>query len=262
MPLPLSASERRVVVQRLRAAGCVFAEAEADVLLDMAAGTADLEAGIARRVAGEPLEQVVGWAEFCGLRVSVAPGVFVPRRRTEFLVEQAIDAASPGDLVLDLCCGTGAIGLAIAAGLPSIELHAAELDPVAAACARRNLGDVPVFTGDLFDAVPTRYRGQYAVVAANVPYVPTAAIATLPLEARRHEPATALDGGDDGLDVLRRVATGAPHWVRPGGVLLIEISEHQAAAALVAFDAAGLDPHLRSNSDLSASVVVGVAREG
>lgn len=262
MPLSLSPTQHGVVVQRLSAAGCVFADAEAELLEAAATSLADLDTSVARRCSGEPLEQVVGWAEFCGLRVSVLPGLFVPRRRTEFLVEQAVQRVAPGDLVLDLCCGTGAIGLAIAATVADVELHAAELDPVAAACAKCNLGDVPVFVGDLFDPIPDRYAGQYAVIVANVPYVPTADIALLPTEARLHEPRAALDGGIDGLDVLRRVADEATRWIRPGGVLLMETSEQQSAAAIAAFDDAGLDPHLHSNPDLGASVVVGVAREG
>src|SRR6476661_11001286 len=109
------------VVARLRAAGCVFAEDEARLLLAEARSDA-LDALVARRVAGEPLEHVLGWAEFCGLRIAVSPGVFVPRRRTEALVDLAVavlvDVEHP--VVVDLCCGAGGIGVAIAAREPGV----------------------------------------------------------------------------------------------------------------------------------------------
>src|SRR3954463_6070240 len=97
------------VVARLRAAGCVFAEGEAQLLLSEAGAGAEVDVLVARRVAGEPLEQVLGWAECRGLRIAVAPGVFVPRRRTELLVEEALSLARPGAVVVDLCCGSGAL---------------------------------------------------------------------------------------------------------------------------------------------------------
>src|ERR1700736_1693903 len=104
-----------VIVTRLRAAGCVFAEDEARLLIAAARTPDELDPMVDQRAAGLPLEHVLGWAEFCGLRITVAPGVFVPRRRTEFLVEQAIALARPGDVIVDLCCGAGAIGVAVAA---------------------------------------------------------------------------------------------------------------------------------------------------
>src|SRR3978361_1278960 len=110
------------VVARLRAAGCVFAEDEAVLLRAAAQGGGGVRAARGgRRAGGEPLEQVVGWAEFCGLRIVVEPGVFVPRRRTGFLVRQAVPLARPGDVVVDLCCGSGALGAALAAAVPGIE---------------------------------------------------------------------------------------------------------------------------------------------
>jgi release factor glutamine methyltransferase len=142
------------VVLRLRAAGCVWAEDEAALLTAAARSPAELDALAARRAAGEPLEQVLGWAEFNGLRVIVDPGVFVPRRRSEFLVAVAVAsvirdaAAEPGALViLDLCCGTGALGLAVVRELGAheyraVDLYAADLDPAAVASARRNVGPV------------------------------------------------------------------------------------------------------------------------
>ena len=244
-------------MSRLRAAGCVFAEDEARLLMSAAGMPAELDAMVSRRAAGEPLEQVIGWAEFCGLRITVAPGVFVPRRRTEFLVRQAVAVAPPGAVIVDLCCGAGAIGAALAAAVDHAEVHAADVDPVAVRCARQNLPAARVYAGDLYEALPSGLRGRIAILAANVPYVPTGDITFLPSEARTHEPRTALDGGQDGLDVLRRVAAGAPAWLTPGGYLLSETSERQAPLAERALAAAGLTAQVVSSDDLGATVVIG-----
>ncbi|PSK85003.1 release factor glutamine methyltransferase [Murinocardiopsis flavida] len=256
------------ITARLRAVGCVFAEDEARMLMSAAHTPADLDAMVERRAAGLPLEHVLGWAEFCGLRIDVDPGVFVPRRRTEFLVRQAIGLAhrrtapfAASGTVVDLCCGSGAVGAALAAALGPAELHAADIDPVAVRCARRNLapfGGV-VGTGDLFAPLPASLRGRVDVLVANVPYVPTDELGLLPPEARVHEPPTALDGGTDGLDVLRRVAAEAPHWLAPGGHLLIETSGRQARAAVDAFAHSGLAPRVVASAELEATVVTGTA---
>jgi release factor glutamine methyltransferase len=247
------------VVARLRAAGCVFAEDEARLLLEAAADPGELSTLVDRRVAGEPLEHLLGWAEFRGLRVAVDPGVFVPRRRTGFLAQQAIDLALPGAVVLDLCCGSGAVGLAVAAELPDVELHAADVDPVAVTCARRNTAAVGgrVYEGDLFGPLPPGLRGRVDVLVANVPYVPSGEIARMPPEARDHEPRTALDGGPDGLDVARRVVAGAPDWLAPGGFLLFETSEDQAPTATALIRAGGLVARVADDDELGATVVVG-----
>ncbi|NBH09427.1 putative protein N(5)-glutamine methyltransferase, partial [Amycolatopsis sp. SID8362] len=117
------------VISRLRAAGCVFAEDEAALLVDAATTAAELESLVARRVAGLPLEHLLGWAEFHGLRVRVRPGVFVPRHRTGFLVDVAVSLAPPDPVVLDLCCGSGALGAAFTAARRPRELHAADVEP-------------------------------------------------------------------------------------------------------------------------------------
>jgi release factor glutamine methyltransferase len=225
-----------------------------------------------RRAAGEPLEHVLGWAEFCGLRITVASGVFVPRRRTEFLVAQAAvlargeDPPSPprgGNVVIvDLCCGAGAIGAALAAAVDRAEVHAADIDPAAVRCARQNLPGPQghVYQGDLYQPLPAALRGRVDVLAANVPYVPTKEIDFLPPEARAHEPQVALDGGADGLDLLRRVAAQAPEWLSSGGHLLIETSERQAPLAEAAFAASGLAARVVSSDDLDATVVIGRLR--
>ena len=245
------------VVARLRAAGCVFAEEEAALLTEAAGSAAELGALVARRVDGEPLEQVLGWAAFCRLRIAVAPGVFVPRRRTEFLAREAIARTRPGAVVLDLCCGSGALAAAIAAAVPGVELHAADVEPAAVQCARRNLPGAQVYEGDLFAPLPPELRGRVDVLVANVPYVPAGEVALMPPEARDHEPRQALDGGADGLDVLRRVAAEAPAWLAAGGWLLSEVSERQAATAVAVLTAAGLTAHTAEDDDLGATVVLG-----
>ena len=246
-----------LIVTRLRAAGCVFAEDEARLLMSAARTPAELDVMVGQRAAGRPLEQVVGWAEFCGLRITVAPGVFVPRRRTEFLVRQAVAVAAPGAVIVDLCCGAGAIGAALAAAVDRAEVHAADIDPAAIRCARRNLPGGHVYQGDLYAPLPARLRGRVAVLTANVPYVPSEEIGFLPPEARAHEPRAALDGGTDGLDVLRRVAAEAGGWLSPGGHLLSEISERQAPLAEAALTAGRLAARVVSSADLDATVVIG-----
>ncbi|MFI1167581.1 putative protein N(5)-glutamine methyltransferase [Streptomyces sp. NPDC020801] len=256
------AALRSAVVSALRAAGCVFAEEEAELILGAAHTPDELTALVDRRVAGLPLEQVLGWAEFHGLRIAVETGVFVPRRRTEFLVDQALAQVPDASVVVDLCCGSGAVGCALAAALGPVDLHAADIDPAAVRCARRNVGPVVgrVHLGDLFRALPAGLRGRVDILAANVPYVPTREVGLLPPEARDHEPLVALDGGADGLDVLRRVTAEAPGWLAPGGCLLAETSEHQAPAALEAFTRAGLVARLAVSEELYANVVIGTRR--
>ena len=210
----------RPIIKRLRAAGCVFAEEEARLLAEAGTTPEHLDALVARRVSGVPLEHVLGWAEFCGLRIEVDTGVFVPRRRTEFLVREAarlLDGPGAGraPVVVDLCCGSGAVGAALAALSGPVELHASDVDRRAVKCAARNI--VPrggeVHQGNLYGALPERLRGRVDVLAVNAPYVPSADIGTMPQEARLHEPRVSLDGGEDGLQVQRLVAAGAPQWL-------------------------------------------------
>jgi release factor glutamine methyltransferase len=289
------------------------------VLLESATTSEQLEEMVSRRVAGVPLEHVVGWADFADLRVWVDPGVFVPRRRTEFLLEHAVvlldavlllehavaslprrdsppdssrvaisagkpppatphqhddtdddtdpERALPRLVVLDLCCGTGAIGLALVAafrrrGQGRIELHAADLDPAAVRCARRNLGSLGhAYEGDLYGPLPATLRGRVDILVANAPYVPTEALGLLPSEARLHEPRIALNGGADGMDVLRRVAAEAPSWLSPGGHLLVEASERQATHVRDIFARNGLTAKVVESAELEATVVIGTSRQ-
>lgn len=217
----------------------------------------ELERMTAARVAGEPLETVLGWAAFAGRRILVRPGVFVPRRRTERLARAAVAAARTADppVVVDLCCGSGAIAAVVADDVPGAVVHAADVDPVAVACAAENLvpRGVDVHRGDLLDALPDDLRGRIDVLVANVPYVPHSAIDLMPPEARLHEPEATRDGGADGLDVLRRVARGSCSWLAPDGLLLVEVADAQLDAALDALAAAGLDAQLEPSDASDAS---------
>ncbi|MFE4226709.1 putative protein N(5)-glutamine methyltransferase [Arthrobacter sp. NPDC056886] len=275
MPVTRHRSPHQTLTARLRAAGCVFAEDEARLMIDAAPTPEALEAIAARRIAGLPLEHILGWAEFCGLRIAVASGVFVPRRRTEFLVRQAaalLDARRrvpgadrPAPVVVDLCCGSGAVGAALAAlAGPAelhcpIELHCADIDPTAVACARTNVLPLggEVHEGDLYAPLPPGLRGRVRLLAVNAPYVPSADIETMPQEARVHEPRACLDGGADGLEVQRRVAAGAREWLMPGGHVLIETSRRQAAQTAGIFRRHGLAARVLRSEELGATVVAG-----
>jgi release factor glutamine methyltransferase len=203
------------VIERLRAAGSVFAEDEARLL-------GGDEALIARRIAGERLEHVLGYATFCGLRVDVDPGVFIPRPQTEELAEAA--AALRPRIALDLFSGCGAIAAVLRARNPDARVVAAEFDPAALACARRN-GECfgfEVVASDVDGGIPGELESRVDVLTANVPYVPAGELPYVPHEG---EPDTALDGGPDGMAWARRVREIAPRWLRRGGSLLVEVPE-------------------------------------
>lgn len=265
------------VVARLRAAGCVFAEEEARLITTAARTAAEVDAWVDRRAAGEPLEHLLGWVQFCGLRLAVAPGVFVPRRRTELLARLAATLlrSQPCGVVVDLCCGCGAVAAAVAVAAPGVEVHAVDIDAAAVECAGRNLARAAaaehnpgnladttaavaaaVYRGDLYEPLPERLRGRVTVLVANAPYVPTGALELMPPEARLHEPRAALDGGPDGLDIVRRVATEAPRWLAPLGHLLVETSQDQAPAAVELLTSAGLAARVARSEELDATAVV------
>lgn len=248
--------------------------------MDAARCPADVAALVEQRVAGHPLEYILGWAEFGGLRIELDAGVFVPRRRTQLLVQEAVALLSQDPVhkpqvrtamqrpttpamraavVVDLCCGSGAAGAAIASRIAGLELHAADVDPAAVACARQNVAKVggAIHQGDLYEALPASLKGNVSVITANAPYVPTAEIATMPREARDYEPLLSLDGGSDGLDLHRRVAAGAPEWLRAGGHLIIETSERQAGHTASIMSAAGFAVRIVRSEELDGTVVVG-----
>lgn len=237
----------------------MFAEDEARVLMTSAGSDAELESMMRQRIAGLPLEHVVGWAEFCGVRVAVEPGVFVPRQRTALLVNEAAALLRPHATVVDLGCGSGAIGMALRTKV-EIDLYAVDIEPAAVKCAMRNLGPV-VLLGDLYQPLPDELRGRVDVIVANTPYVPTDAIRLMPAEARLYEPLVALDGGADGLDVLRRVVANAPVWLATGGHLLIETSHDQAPIVAGVMLRHGLAPRVSTCDDLGATVVIGQLAE-
>ncbi|MEH7503861.1 putative protein N(5)-glutamine methyltransferase [Neobacillus drentensis] len=248
-----------IIIHRLRTSGCVFAEEEAQLLISGARTLDDLKKMVEMRAGGIPLEQVIGYTEFCGLRIKIDAEVFVPRQRTEFLVRQAEKLTCFGDIVVDMCCGSGAVGAALAATLGQIVLYSVDIDPAAVRCAGGNITawGGQVFQGDLYKALPRSLQGRVNIVVANAPYVPTEAIKLLPREARLYEPKLALDGGKDGLDLQRRVAKEAPLWLAPGGHLLVETSEWQASQTFEIFSSIGLIPKVARNDELDATVIIG-----
>ena len=195
-----------------------------------------------------------------GLRRRTGPGDvrrLRPRRRSELLVRIAADLIGPGAVVVDLGCGTGALAAALGERVLGLSVYAVDVDPVATDCARANLPDATVLTGDLYEPLPATLEGKVDLLLANAPYVPTASLATLPPEAREHEPRSALDGGADGLDVHRRVITGAPSWLRSGGHLVAEVGHRQAPTAAALMAAAGLRARVLTDDDVGGTAVVG-----
>lgn len=251
--------QRAALVARLRQSGSVFAEAEADLLIAESDTVDVLDDRVAQRIAGRPLEYILGWAEFFGRRIQVDPGVFVPRRRTEFLVQQVLTlpVAMDHGIVVDLCCGTGAVGVTITMARPNWKLYAVDIDPDAVRCAERNLAPGgQVYQGDLYDPLPAHLRGGVTVLVANAPYVPTSAIEQMPQEARLYEPARALDGGVDGLDIQRRIITQAGRWLTSDGYLLIETSALQAGRTAELCSLSGFVPQVAQCEDLDATLVI------
>ncbi|MEH7069975.1 putative protein N(5)-glutamine methyltransferase [Priestia megaterium] len=248
-----------IIINKLRTAGCVFAEEEARLLISEAQTLDKLTDMVEQRTTGLPLEHIVGWADFCGIRIEVEQGVFIPRRRTEFLVQQAASLTTPGSIIVDLCCGTGAVGAALAKIIGHIELYATDIDPASVKCARHNTtffwGNV--YKGDLYHPLPSALHNRVDILVANAPYVPTDSMELLPQEARKYEIRAALDGGEKGLDVQRRVAAEAPIWLAPGGHLLVETSQKQALQTAEIFAENGLIPKVANCVELDATVVIG-----
>lgn len=203
-------------------AGFVAAEEEAAELI--AAG-GDLEAMLARRLTGEPLAWITGTAPFCGLWIRVNPGVYVPRWQTEALAWRAVERLPADGVAIDLCTGSGAIAKVLMAHRPGARVVASDIDSAAVACARAN--GVEAYQGDLFAPLPSLLAD---VIVGVVPYVPTPNLPLLQRDTFTFESPLAYDGGEDGLDVVRRVIDEAPAFLRDGGVLLLELGGEQAAA--------------------------------
>lgn len=252
-------------VRRLADAGCVYAEEEAAVLVEASRSPEDLEAMLARRAAGDPLEYVVGWSEFRGIRLVVDEGTFVPRARTGLLVDEAASLvrcrAGEGRTVtvVDLCCGVGAVGAALLKEVRGLRVHAADIDPRAVACARRNVEPWggAVHQGDLFAALPRRLRRRVDVLVASPPYVPSGQIRLLAAEAREFEPSVALDGGPAGLDVVDRIGRGARQWLSPDGCLALEVAASQVDHVALLLEDLGYATRPVTSAESGSAVVTG-----
>ena len=234
-----SGDQRMRIVHALAAGGCVAPEEEADALLEASSeGAGPLEKLLDRRLRGEPLPWVTGSVRFCGVRVHVDPGVFVPRPHTQALARRAVALLPADGIAVDLCTGSGAVAAVLGSAHPRATVVATDVDPVAVACARRN--GVWALEGDLDEPLPPSLRGRVDVMTAVVPYVPTEEMAFLPRDVLAHEPRRSLDGGTRGLAVFVRAAEAAAGWLRPGGTVLMELGGDQAAVSSTVLKGAGL----------------------
>jgi release factor glutamine methyltransferase len=261
---------RAQVAERLADAGVVPADAEARFLVERASGydadewleIADIEPPkratqrlremVERRVAGEPLQYVMGAWAFRGLDLWIDKRVLIPRPETEIVVEAALEEAvrlglrrsrrhlalvepAPEHYVADLGTGSGAIALALEAELPDVEVWATDVSPDALAVARANIAGCAAArvrlapTGWWFDALPEMLKGQLALVVSNPPYVTEKEFASLPSEVADYEPRDALVAGETGTEALEELLRVAPEWLVPGGTLVLEIAPHQAS---------------------------------
>jgi release factor glutamine methyltransferase len=225
------------LADRLAAAGFLSAGEEAEELQARAGGDGRvLEELVERRLAGEPLAWIVGSAAFCGLRVRVDPGVYVPRPHTEGLALRAAERLPAHGTAVDVCTGSGSVAAVLADRRPGATVLATDVDERAIACARSNCVDAR--RGDLYAPLPAALQGRVDLVTGVVPYVPTAALASLQRDTFTHESALAYDGGPDGTAILRRALAGSRAVLRPGGALLLELGGDQAG--LLAGDLARL----------------------
>lgn len=198
-----------------------------------------LRAGVKRRAAGEPLQYVTGEVAFRHLILKVSPGVLIPRPETEVLAGEVLDALKglEAPRVADVCTGSGCIALSIAQEHPGATVVATDLSPVAVEVAQANAGRlglsgrVSVFQGDLLAPLPEELRGCLDAVVSNPPYIPTADVPGLPEEVVGYEPHLALDGGEDGLEVFRRILLDSREWLRAGGLLAVELDERTVETA-------------------------------
>ena len=226
-----------VIVDRLRAAGCVFAEEEAQLLLCHADTPGGIEAAVRRRVGGEPLEYVLGVAMFCGLPIAVRPPVFIPRRRAEVLALAAADVVRTrpvGATVLDLGCGSAAIAAVVAAAVSTARVWASDVSAEAVEVAQRNAAryGIAVVRSDWWSDIPARLRREIDVAVAYLPHVPDDRLDEVPADYRRAEQRLAIGGGPDGLDPLRRVLAELHLWLAPGGSFLTLLAADQRDPAV------------------------------
>jgi release factor glutamine methyltransferase len=213
----------------LSGAGFVAAEEEADELLARAAGDMELlDSLVGRRLTGEPLAWITGRVSFCGLEIRVDPGVYVPRWQSEPLARRAVERLPATGAAIDLCTGAGAIAKTLINGRPAARVVASDVDERAVACATAN--GVEVYRGDLFAPLPRTLEGRVDVVVGVVPYVPTPALPVLQRDTFAFETPLSYDGGPDGTEILRRVLTESPRFLRRGGALLLELGGEQADA--------------------------------
>ena len=201
---------------------------------------------ITKRASRIPLQQILGSQEFMGLEFYVNEHVLIPRQDTETLVELVLqEQQSTEKKLLDLCTGSGciAISLAVKGGYESVT--ATDLSEEALKVAERNAKarqkEIIFRQGDLFTALPQSETGTFDIITSNPPYIPTAVIATLEPEVREHEPMMALDGTEDGLKFYRQIAKKAGTWLKPGGVIYLEIGYDQGEAVSGLLREAGFD---------------------
>ena len=226
------------ITNRLAAAGCIAAEEEARELATSARGDVELlNRMVERRATGEPLAWITGGVLFGGCQITVSEGVFVPRWQSESLARRAAELLPARGRAIDLGTGCGAIARVLSERRPEASVLGTEADAGAARCARRN--GVTVVEGDLFQGVPAGWRGTVDVVVAVLPYVPTSEIAYLPRDVQAFEPILALDGGEDGLNVIRRAVSELRGWLRDGGHVLFEIGGDQPAPLTRLLEAQG-----------------------
>lgn len=231
-----------------------------------------LRLAVRERAKGKPLQYVTGEMPFRHIVLKVESGVFVPRPETEILVEEGLEflKAKCGDspVVLDLCTGSGCVGCSVAYEFPQASVFAVDISQNAVRVARENArrlalaGRIEFFHGDLMCPLSESLAGRVDAILANPPYIPTSDIANLPGEVRDFEPEVALDGGSDGLVTARRIIAESPRWLRPGGLLAMELDEKRVEAALGAMDKYYEESRIRSDLAGRDRIVIGYLRRG
>ena len=219
---------------------------------------------VTRRAAGAPFPVLVGRIEFYGLELKVWPGSFVPRPSSELVVDRAVRRLKRMDdpVVVDICTGAGPIALAIADEITDAQVHAMDIQEEGLAQGRKNARalEIPNVTfkqGDMYDGLPRDLHGGIDVITGHVPYVPIDELDDLPAEVREHEPLFTLsDESDDGLFLMRRAILEAPEWLKPGGWLLLEVSDDLIPKLQALCTEAGLENKGAASDDDGLSVVV------